>query len=105
MWRFRNAKGFGVRADRLVGVYFSSSRLVCVSPTRLCSSSADLRFARRPVGWAVCGKVALLEMRLGFFTVKWPPPNSAAEPDAARCAPTLRKLSRFGILPREGRAG
>lgn len=32
-------------------------------------------------------------------------PNSAAQPDAARCAPTPRQLSRFAILPSEGRAG
>src|SRR5437867_9864995 len=104
MWRFRNAKSSWVHADRLVGVYFSSSRLVCVSPTRICYSYADLRLARRPLDWAVCGKVALLEMRLAFFAVKWPPPNTAAEADAARSVPSSPQLARFAILRSEGRA-
>src|SRR5207237_10722057 len=104
MWRFRNTKSSWVHVDRLVGVYFSGSRLVCVSPTRICYSYADLRVACRPLDWAVCGKVALLEMRLGFFAVKWPPPNSATEADAARCVPSSQHLARFAILRSEGRA-
>jgi len=42
---------------------------------------------------------------MSLAAVELAPPNSAAEADAACCAPRIWQFARFGILPREGRAG